>query len=755
MKEVLIVFLFPKKYPAHATKPFVHQYGRTVVFSAVFPKGVECGLQLFHIPDGETMYIPFTDEYREGRICSVILDPLDPKEWLYCYKCGDLWIPDPHAFSLKKFTFREGDRTKDIMLCSCSPRARDLFAGAPEKPLPPADWSKQVIYGLHIRGFSAGRQSLPENMRGTFAGVTAGISYLKDLGITAVEIMPVYTPLPESGRKKNFRTMQEALGAYPVGPNGDPLRDLKTRPNYWGFGPGLYCALRPEYGSQEDFAGMVHAFHQAGIRVILQMYFVKGILVQEQIDILRFYIERYGVDGFRLKGYHDSVSSLASDPSLADTALFGTYFPFEELEKEAEESSQIYYTDLENFSTEPDQMENEKVPDPDNGRRPYADHVPGQRTSRIRLPQLQPLHDFSGLITCTDDFQNLLRMFVKSDDYVMKDFLKLFLSVPEDHGVLHYAASYEGFTLADLVSYNDRHNEANGEYGLDGNAENYSWNCGEEGPAEDEEVLRLRRKQIRNFLTLLMLSRGTPLLWQGDECMNSQAGNNNAYCQDNEISWVDWLPSPEKKQLTEFVTKLIAFRKDHPVFSSRKPFHYIDYLGIGHPDVSLHGAEAWNPDLGPFSHSIGIAFCENYVSGFSGRFPEFTYLAINTYWDPLSLALPKLPPHYVWKVCMDTADEKGFLDCMITPKDQHCVEVAPRSVRVLRAFHDPEHLRAEKVQERLEKLPPADFLKKEIRRADAASASGNGAEKKSRLRRARMKHCIRRAGKSLPPRYRR
>lgn len=707
----------PEIYPAHATRPFVRAHGTGVVFSAVFPKDMKCGLQLIHISDGRQIYIPFTDAFRVGRICSVMIDPIDMKEWMYRYQSGDRWIPDPHAFSIGKVTTREGGEEREVTACSCAPlRAGDLFPDAPEKALPPADWSKEVIYGLHIRGFSAARDSLDEKIRGTFAGAAAGIPYLKDLGITAVEIMPVYTPLPDNKNKKNFRTMEEALGAYPVGPNGDPMRDLKPRPNYWGFGAGLYCSLRSEYGTQEDFARMIHAFHQAGMRVILQIYFEKGILVQEQIEILRFYIDRYGIDGFRLKGDCSSVGYLAADPSLADTALFCQSFPFEELEKEAEDSSQIYYIEIENILPTSSDSGHRTEENAQTGSRGTAGPLPGQRVSKKRPPQLQPLHDFSGLITCSDDFQTLLRRFVKSDDYVMKDFLKLFLTVPEDHGALRCVASYEGFTLADLVSYNDRHNEENGEYGLDGCSENYSWNCGEEGETDREDILSLRRKQVRNFLTLLILSRGTPLLWQGDECGNSQAGNNNAYCQDNALSWVDWSSSPEKKRLTDFTARLIAFRKDHPVFSGRKPFHYIDYLGIGHPDVSLHGAEAWNPDLGPFSHSIGIAFCENYVNGGSRKFPAFTYLAINTYWKELSLALPKLPPHYAWKICMDTAVEEGFLDQMTAPKDQHCVDVAPRSIRVLRAVPDTESIRREKAEERLEKAPGAASLLRDLRK---------------------------------------
>ena len=760
MKEVPALAQIPEIYPAHASRPFVRPHGSGIVFSAVFPRGMECGLQLIHTPDGETLYIPFTDEFRVGRVCSAMITPLDSKEWMYRYKSGEHWIPDPHAFAIGRTVICEGEERKEVTACSCAPlRAGDLFAGAPEKPLPPADWSKEVIYGLHIRGFSAARESLDENLRGTFTGAAAGIPYLRGLGVTAVEIMPVYTPLPDRTQNKQFRTMGEALGAYPVGPNGDPLRDLKSRPNYWGFGAGLYCALRSEYGTQEEFAAMIHAFHKAGMRVILQMYFEKGVLVQEQIEILRFYIDRYGIDGFRLKGFTDSEGSLATDPSLADTALFSHSFPFEELEKEAENAGQIYYTDLEKIlSPSSDHTDGRgedtgKVPGGAHGAGPGAGPAAAYRPARKQPPR-KPLHDFSGLITCSDEFQTLLRRFVKSDDYVMKDFLKLFLTVPEDHGVLRYVTSYEGFTLADLVSYNDRHNEANGEYGLDGNAENYSWNCGEEGHTDNEEVLALRRKQVRNFLTLLILSRGTPMLWQGDECGNSQSGNNNAYCQDNEISWVDWSASPEKKKLSDFTAKLIAFRKDHPVFSGRKPFHYIDYLGIGHPDVSLHGAEAWNPDLGPFSHSIGIAFCENYVSGASRKFPAFTYLAINTYWKELSLALPKLPPHYIWQVCMDTADENGFLDKVIIPGDQHCVETAPRSIRILRAVPDTESIRREKAQERLDRLPSTSVLKNRIRRAMASGTSGKKDAKKAKLHQAYIKRCIRAAGRSLPPRDR-
>ena len=178
MKEVPALAQIPEIYPAHASRPFVRPHGSGIVFSAVFPRGMECGLQLIHTPDGETLYIPFTDEFRVGRVCSAMITPLDSKEWMYRYKSGEHWIPDPHAFAIGRTVICEGEERKEVTACSCAPlRAGDLFAGAPEKPLPPADWSKEVIYGLHIRGFSAARESLDENLRGTFTGAAAGIPY--------------------------------------------------------------------------------------------------------------------------------------------------------------------------------------------------------------------------------------------------------------------------------------------------------------------------------------------------------------------------------------------------------------------------------------------------------------------------------------------------------------------------------------------------------------------------------------------------
>lgn len=682
-------------YPAGAVRPFVKAQGDGIVFSTIFHRQGEHGLQLIHIPDGETVYIPLTEEYRVGRVFSVRISPFDENEWLYRYRCDDLWILDPHAVSVLPAAVSRDGIAEEVTACSCSPlKTEGFFEGAPEKPLPPADWSEQVIYGLHVKGFTASqKEGFPD--RGTFRGIIHMIPYLKDLGITAVELMPVYTPLPDLRKKMPFRTMQEALGAWPVGPQGDPLRDMKERPNYWGFGRGLYFSLRPEFGSQQDFALMVHSLHRAGIRVLMQVYYEKGVSPAGQIEILQYYVQRFGVDGFRLLGHVPAFAAgaIALAPSLSDTALLFHDFPFEEMTEAAESERLLYGDSLDTL------FQNRGGSSLLN---PSADHFDG----------------FPGLLTCRDDFQSFLRRFVKSDDYVLKDFLKLFLGVPEKHGAVRFVTGYEGFTLSDLVSYNERHNEANGEFGLDGRADNYSWNCGEEGESSDPEVLRLRRRQIRNFLTLVLLAQGTPMLRQGDERCHSQNGNNNPYCQDNEISWIDWEDDPERRKLTAFVSRLTAFRREHPIFRSRKPFQYIDYLGLGHPDVSLHGSEAWMPDLGAFSHSIGISYCENYASDEtrtslkdpSGkpRLPSYTYLAVNMYWKELSLALPILPPRFIWKVFMDTDTEEGFLDKLVTPADQHSVTVAPRSIRLLRAVPDIEGIQSDRDRDYRQSFPAAE-----------------------------------------------
>lgn len=620
--------------PAHTSNTGVSVTENSIIISAVFRGQDSCGLILYHIKDGSKVTIPFTDEFRFGSLYSVRISPVNAGEWCYRLYNGSASFVDPSCRSIMQIE-SEGEKI-----------TTGGFYYKTDDKLPPyrtagkCEGKDAFIYSLHVRGFTmlcGGLSSVP----GTFSAAAERIGYLKDLGVTAVELMPVYELQPITRSDQGPRTMEDALALYPVSKKGLPIRDLSApKVNYWGYARGFYYAPRASFstpgyegGPQKEFADMVRKFHEAGICVYMQLYFPISVSSQAQTEIARFYVTHYDIDGFHLMGSIADLRTFSSDPILSGTKLFHTDFPYED----------IAGTDAEN---------------PESG-----------------IILTDNLYDYN------PRFSNLLRRFCKSDDYVMREFLYEFLKVPAGHGKVHYVCSNDGFTLRDLVSYNDRHNEANGEGGNDGPSENYSWNCGVEGDSDQEDVLKLRRSQIRNLLTLLFLSQGTPLINAGDEAYNTQQGNNNPYCQDNETGWTRWDNGDTGAEIHEYIRKILAFKHAHPVFSGIKPFKSTDYLGCGYPDLSLHGSEAWKPDLSHFSHSIGICLCENYVS--PSEKTDLIYIAINMHWEKQELGLPKLAPGRRWNLLVDTALEDSFMAQECVMDDQHVVEVEPRSIRIL------------------------------------------------------------------------
>ena len=257
---------------------------------------------------------------------------------------------------------------------------------------------------------------------------------------------------------------------------------------------------------------------------------------------------------------------------------------------------------------------------------------------------------------------------------------------PAGYGVINYMANTNGFSMMDMVSYDTRHNEENGEKNQDGSPYNYSWNCGVEGPTKRKKVMELRKKQLRNAFLLLLLSQGTPLIMAGDEFGNSQSGNNNAYCQDNEVSWLNWNLVRTNQDILEFVKAVIAFRKAHPVFHMPKEPKIMDYLACGFPDVSYHGVKAWCPEFDNFRRQLGIFYCGEYGKRPDGTPDNNFYVAYNMHWEPHEFDLPNLPKKERWHVAFhtDKTDEKG-----IYPEGkEHQAEgkrflVPPRSIVVL------------------------------------------------------------------------
>ena len=243
----------------------------------------------------------------------------------------------------------------------------------------------------------------------------------------------------------------------------------------------------------------------------------------------------------------------------------------------------------------------------------------------------------------------------------MTEFLGQMQKQQEIQHFVNYISNNNTFTLADVFSYNEKHNSANGEENLDGNDWNFSSNYGIEGRTRKAFVKRIREKQIRNALAVLYLAQGIPLLWSGDEAANSQEGNNNAYCQDNKIGWINWKKGREQERLREFVRQMIAFRKAHPILSMKEPFRRNDYKKLGYPDLSYHGAEAWISDIRGITRSVGVMYTENYAQEETPEEADtFLYIGYNFYMGMQNFALPKLPKGKHWYQIMDTAQMCPF-----------------------------------------------------------------------------------------------
>ena len=306
-------------------------------------------------------------------------------------------------------------------------------------------------------------------------------------------------------------------------------------------------------------------------------------------------------------------------------------------------------------------------------------HVDGFIVNPYNVPMemlmQDPLLKGVKLMQTDDRFQNTMRRFLKGDEGMVGDVMWAMQHHSQEDGKCNYITDHTGFTLNDLVSYDGKHNEENGEQNHDGPDYNYSWNCGAEGATRKKAVLELRRRQIKNAFFLLMFSQGTPCILAGDEFGNTQNGNNNVYCQDNETAWLDWNYGKNGGRLLQFVRQLIAFRKKHPALHKAAALLGQDKAGCGMPDVSFHGEYAWQAQAEVWSRQLGVLYSGAEVDD------DACFVACNMHWLKRVYALPTLPKNGIWYLVTDTGQEDGFAEIEI--ENQRQIELDERSIAFL------------------------------------------------------------------------
>ena len=717
-------------YPTHNFKEFGLRPGRPYPFGATpVPGGVNfsvfsrhadyCVLVLFkkdapapfaEIPfrgmftrpgNGE----PFWGDFRIGNVFSMVVFNLNYEEIEYGFRMGAAMPKvergkpgfhrfDAHNILLDPYARAIGGRdtwAKTPDWSNVFPhRGRivyDDFDWESDRPLeiPTEDL---VIYEAHVRGFTKDASSGVKHA-GTFAGLRDKIPYLKQLGINSLELMPVYE-------------FDELEGVHNHPETGEMLV------NYWGYSTVGFFAPKAAYAATgkakdgtmivDEFKTLIKDLHSNGIEVLLDVVFnhtaegnefgptisFRGIdnvtyymLTNEGyyfnfsgtgntlncnnpvvrgmvLDCLRYWASEYHIDGFRfdlaaILGRDQSgapmvnpplLEALANDPVLAKCKLIA----------EAWDAGGLYQVGS--------------------------------------FPAFGRWGEWNG------KYRDSLRRWIKGDGGLVSELALRLQGSPDLYASrgptasINFITCHDGFTMMDMVSYNEKHNESNGEHNNDGANDNNSWNCGWEGESDNPHINALRFRQIKNAIALLMVSQGVPMMLMGDEIGQTQKGNNNMYCHDSAQSWLNWDLMQKNPSMLRFFKSCIAFRKDHPVFHNRWHLRSIDYLGSGFPDISWHGSQPWAPDWSENSRLLAFMLDGKHARG--GEHPDNSvYVVTNTHWDGHEVGLPASPAGTGWYVSINTgaetpqdAWEPGSEPLL---SDQSHLFVGPRSVVILLA----------------------------------------------------------------------
>lgn len=632
-----------------------------VNFTIQSVNATSCELLLFRRGEAQPYAVlKFPESYRIGNVYSMIVFGLNIYDFEYAYRVDGPYDPakgllfnkeahllDPYAKAVTGQS-RWGAGKGNEIYYTARVVDDDFDWGSYIQPKIPME--ELIIYEMHVRGFTRHISSGVENP-GTFAGIMEKIPYLKELGINAVELMPIFE-FDEMIDKREFGG--------------------KTLIDYWGYNSVCFFAPNTSYSASREFnregnelKHLIKSLHENGIEVILDVVFnhtaegnedgpffsFKGLdnniyymlmpdgsyynfsgcgntvncnhpIVQHMIlECLRYWVINYRVDGFRF----DLASILGrsedgkpmNKPPLLQTLAFDPILSGVKLIAEAWDAGGLYQV----------------------GSFPSWDRW-AEWNGRYR-----------------DD----MRSFLKGDYNIAQTALQRISGSPDMYDVakrgnnasVNFITCHDGFTLYDLYSYSQKHNRANGWNNTDGADDNRSWNCGVEGESDDHAVLELRYRLIRNAFAVLMCSRGTPMFLAGDEFCNTQFGNNNPYCQDNEISWLNWDDIGRNKNMFEFFKYMIRFRLSHDsIRMDTAP------CSLGFPYISFHSSHPWHNNEDPENRLIGVMFAGVDTKGGD----DIVMLAVNTFWEPQTMHFPELnDPNLKWKLYVYTgAGEHSF-----------------------------------------------------------------------------------------------
>ncbi len=621
--------------------------------------------------------LPFPQSYRIGNVYSMIVFKLDIEEFEYAYRVDGPYEPekglifdrtkyllDPYAKAVTGQS-RWGDTTPWGQHYKARVVKDDFDWEDTHLPLIPME--DLIIYELHVRGFTKDASSGVLHP-GTFAGLREKLPYLKRLGVNAVELMPIF----EFDEMQNYREV-----------DGNKLY------NYWGynsvsfFAPNTSYTATTEYNREgNELKNLIQDFHREGIEVFLDVVFnhtaegneqgpffsFKGfdnniyylltpdgkyynfsgcgntlncnhpIVHQMILDCLRYWVTTYRIDGFRfdlasILGRNEDGSPM-NKPPLLQAMAFDPILGDVKLIAEAWDAGGLYQV----------------------GSFPAWNRW-AEWNGRYRDDIRRYLKGDAGMA------QAAAQRLVGSRD--------IYEPQSRKNASVNFITCHDGFTLWDLYSYNEKHNEKNGEHNMDGANDNNSWNCGAEGDTRDPAVNALRRRMVRNAFTLLMCSRGIPMFLAGDEFCNTQFGNNNAYCQDNITSWLDWNLLEKNQEIFKFFQHMIRFRMEHRILRT----NLSDGVS-GFPDISFHGVTPWRQE--PYSghdRYVGVLF-----AGWERETgPQVIYVASNAYWEELQVELPQLPASMCWELVTDTFEEELLPGRRLSGTG---IAIRPRSVMI-------------------------------------------------------------------------